>query len=54
MSCDICGRNSCISSFHSLEEQEKYKKVIVAFDLARSLHESLIVEEKEEEEEEEK
>jgi hypothetical protein len=26
MGCKICGRGSCMSSFHSLEEQEKYEK----------------------------
>ena len=24
MSCEICGRNNCTRSFHSLEEQEEY------------------------------
>ena len=24
MACQICGRSSCIKSFHSLEEQEKW------------------------------
>lgn len=35
--CDICGRSSCYNSFHSLEEQERYGKVIEAFDMARDL-----------------
>lgn len=26
MDCEICGRNSCIKSFHSLDEQERYDK----------------------------
>ena len=26
MGCKICGRNSCMSSFHSIEEQEIYEK----------------------------
>ena len=37
MSCDICGRSSCTESFHSLEEQEQYEKVIEAFERAREL-----------------
>jgi transcription elongation factor Elf1 len=37
MSCDICGRGSCTESFHSLEEQERYEKVIDAFEKARDL-----------------
>jgi len=37
MSCDICGRGSCCDSFHSLEEQQRYEKVIEAFDKAREL-----------------
>ena len=35
--CDICGRGSCCASFHSLEEQDRYEKVIEAFDKARAL-----------------
>jgi transcription elongation factor Elf1 len=35
--CDICGRGSCCTSFHSLEEQSRYEKVIEAFDKAREL-----------------
>lgn len=27
MSCEICGRNSCISSFHSIEEQQNFDNV---------------------------
>lgn len=26
MSCEICGRSSCIRSFHSLEQQERFDK----------------------------
>ena len=26
MSCKICGRSNCTSSFHSLKEQEDYEK----------------------------
>lgn len=37
MSCDICGRGSCCTSFHSLDEQNRYEKVIEAFDRARDL-----------------
>lgn len=37
MACDICGRGSCTESFHSLEEQERYEKVIAAFEKAREL-----------------
>lgn len=37
MSCDICGRSSCTSSFHSIAEQERYEKVIEAFEKARTL-----------------
>jgi hypothetical protein len=25
MACQICGRNSCIKSFHSFEEQEEWE-----------------------------
>lgn len=39
MSCDICGRGACIPSFHSLEEQKQFEKVIDAFDRARDLRE---------------
>ena len=35
--CDICGRGSCCESFHSMEEQQRYEKVIEAFDKAREL-----------------
>lgn len=41
MSCDICGRGSCCNSFHSLEEQERYEKVIAAFDRARELRDEV-------------
>ena len=27
MNCQICGRNSCCKSFHSLEEQESFDNV---------------------------
>jgi transcription elongation factor Elf1 len=37
MTCDICGRGNCTESFHSLNEQERYEKVIDAFDKAREL-----------------
>jgi hypothetical protein len=42
MSCDICGRGFCAPSFHSLEEQERFEKVIELFDKARALREELI------------
>ena len=41
MSCDICGRGSCAGSFHSLEEQTRYEKVIEAFNHARELREQV-------------
>lgn len=41
MSCDICGRGSCTPAFHSLDEQERYEKVIDAFDHARELREQV-------------
>ena len=28
MSCEICGRNSCTRSFHSLEMQEGFDRII--------------------------
>jgi hypothetical protein len=37
MSCDICGRGGCTESFHSLEEQARYEKVIAAFERAREM-----------------
>ena len=37
MACDICGSGNCTESFHSLEEQERYEKVIEAFEKAREL-----------------
>lgn len=37
MSCDICGRGSCTTSFHSHDEQERYEHVIEAFEKAREL-----------------
>lgn len=39
--CDICGRRSCCPSFHSLEEQARFEKVIEAFDRARELRQKL-------------
>ena len=27
MGCEICGRNSCTASFHSLEEQQNFDQV---------------------------
>jgi hypothetical protein len=27
MSCEICGRNSCTASFHSIEEQQNFDEV---------------------------
>ena len=32
MSCVICMRGSCMSSFHSLEEQEAFEKADEAYD----------------------
>lgn len=49
MSCDICGRGNCCESFHSLEEQEKYVKVIEAFERARDLRNQVRKEIEEEE-----
>lgn len=37
MSCDICGRGSCASWFHSGEEQQRFENVIELFDRAREL-----------------
>lgn len=45
MSCDICGRSSCANWFHSLEEQERFEKVIEAFDKARELRDKVRTEE---------
>lgn len=39
--CDICGRGGCCNSFHSLEEQARYEKVIDAFDKARELRQQV-------------
>lgn len=52
MACDICGRGSCTESFHSLEEQERYEKVIEAFEKARELRAQLRAELEAEEAEE--
>ena len=27
MSCEICGRNNCVTSFHSIEEQQSFDEV---------------------------
>lgn len=51
--CDICGRGSCANWMHSLEEQERYEKVIEAFDKARDLREQLQAEIADEEGEDE-
>ncbi len=51
MSCDICGRGSCRESFHSLEEQERFEKVIEAFEKARALRAKVRAEIEEEESE---
>ena len=32
MSCLICGRGSCMPSFHSIEEQEAYEKAMEAYE----------------------
>ena len=47
MACDICGRGACCPSFHSFEEQKRYEKVIEAFDRARELRESVLMEDEE-------
>jgi len=47
MSCDICGRSNCCASFHSSEEQDRYAKVIEAFDYARELRARMQREERE-------
>lgn len=39
--CDICGRSSCCAAFHSPEEQDRYEKVIEAFDRARELRQQV-------------
>ena len=41
MGCDICDKESCCPSFHSLEEQERFEKVIEAFDRAREMRTEL-------------
>ncbi len=41
MACDICGRGNCSASFHSIEEQNRYEKVIEAFKKARELREQV-------------
>ncbi len=41
MSCDICNRGSCCPSFHSGEEQRRFKEVIAAFNNARKMREEL-------------
>jgi hypothetical protein len=37
MTCQICGRGSCCSAFHSAEEQQRFEKVIEAFDKAEEM-----------------
>ena len=54
MACDICGRGNCTASFHSLEEQERYEKVIDAFEKARELRAQVRAELEAEEDEEAK
>jgi len=39
--CDICGRSSCATWMHSIEEQEKYSKVIELFEEARELRDEI-------------
>jgi transcription elongation factor Elf1 len=51
MGCDICGRGSCTTAFHSIAEQERYEKVIEAFDHARELREQVRNEDQEDNEE---
>ena len=41
MSCDICGRGSCATWFHSIAEQERFEKVIEAFDKAREMRDEV-------------
>jgi len=41
MVCDICGRTSCCPSFHCFEEQNRFEKVIEAFDRARELRKQM-------------
>jgi len=41
MACDICGRSSCSTCFHSIAEQERYASVIDAFDRARELRDKV-------------
>ena len=41
MSCDICGKTSCCPSFHSIEEQNRFEKVIEAFERAREMRKNL-------------
>jgi len=41
MSCDICRSSSCTAAFHSVEEQERYTEVILAFERARELRREL-------------
>ena len=53
MSCDICGKGSCTVSFHSLAEQERYEKVIEAFEKARDLRDKIRNETSDEESEDE-
>ena len=50
--CDICGRGACYPSFHSIEEQNRYEKVIEAFEHARGLREEVRQQIREEQESE--
>jgi len=49
--CDICGRGSCATWMHSAEEQERYEKVIEAFEHARDLRDQVRDEDIDEQEE---
>ena len=49
MSCDICASGSCCASFHSLEEQERFRMVIEAFERARNLRDEVQAQIEEEE-----
>lgn len=48
MSCHICGRGSCASWMHSIEEQERYAPAIELFEKAEELREKIRNEEAEE------
>lgn len=53
MSCFICGRGSCCTSFHSRDEQERYAPVIelleTAFDKAAEMRKEIKDQERENE-----